>query len=1485
VANPAGLALLALAIPIVLLHVLRPRRPQVAVSSTYLWRSMAKPVSAATPWQRLRFSWLLLLQLLAVLLLALAVAKPVRVTAAPLAPHTVFIIDASGSMAATDGHPDRLADAKAKAKSLRRQLPAGGVASVVVAGARPFVALTSSPDPAAFRSALDSVQANAGKADFATAFTLAASLETPAAPVGFVLISDGGLDDADARLVPAGTRFVPVGSRAANRGIRTVAVSPRGSGLHVRVTIRNEGGAATTQNVRVDVDGRTAAQRRVRLPERTTVEQDFDVRTGDHVEAFLEGEDLLAADNHAFAAAARRRPLKVLLAGPDDPFLTRLLAAMPGVTVERSATARPAPEADLAIYDQVAVPAEPGTAWLAIAPPGGVPDLPARGEVERPAVTLVQPDDPLTRGLDLSTIAIAKAQKVEAASDSVVVGSDTTALLVRGTRKGQPFAYLTFPLSASNLPLNVAFPILGDRLVSLLAAQALPAPDVRVGQPLPVAGTKAVTVETPLTARIQVPAGGSPPIADRPGFWTVHEQGKPDRSIAVNADPAESKVAPLNVPVPADAAATGGRRPHGEVPLTRWVIAALLVVLAAELLLSLRARGVSRRQWRAAMVLRTALALLLLAALVDLRVPRVRHRVATMFLIDASDSMGAAGRSEAVAWVRDALKHQRGSDVAGVAFFGGDARIESSVQGDVDLVDQSVKVDATRTNLAGGLRLAAAVLPDDARRRIVVVSDGRATTGDAAGEVGRLRSRGVRVEVHPVERASGPDAAVTRVDAPGTVHRGDTVGVRATIEANQAMPARVTLDRDGTVVEERTVDLKAGENQVDFAVPAGDPGTVRYRVSVAAASDTIPEDNAGYAATHVEGAARVLLAEGMKDEAAPLAAALRASGMEVDVAAAAALPALDKLSGYAATVLVDVDAGSLAPEQVAALAASTKDLGHGLVAVGGDRSYALGGYLDSELEKLLPVVSEIKDPKRRASVAEVLAIDSSGSMAACHCRSGDAGMRDGGGVVKTDIARTAAGRAIASLSKSDQVGVLAFNTQQQFVIPLQQVPADDVVQKGLRGLKPEGGTDLLIPLQRAGDELRKAKAKLKHIILFTDGFTAQQALAAMVDQAAGLAREGITVSVMATGEGASEQLRAVAEAGKGRFYPGRDLSEIPRLMVQEAVLASRNFINEGTFFPKVVGSDPVVAGLTSSPALLGYVATTAKPTAGVQLSVGDDEDPLLATWQVGLGRATSWTSDTAARWSKHWATWDGYVGFWSAVVKGVLPGGSGAASVRSQVQGDRLRVTVESEAAFADGTVADARVFAPDGTETALRLDRTSDTTFVGEVAASVPGAYAVGVALTGGAALSGIAIQSYSPEYKPGPADAAGLVRLSRATGGRGAIKAAQAFDAAGLPAGRGRVALAGWLLLLAALAWPVDVALRRLALRRRMAVPEPAVASRSAGGEGRVDVSVDGGVEPVDVPVPEPVVIAANPSLGRLLDRKRAQRDEPAQGHDEGP
>jgi Mg-chelatase subunit ChlD/uncharacterized membrane protein len=1433
-AHPWGLALLALAIPVVALHILRPRRQAVRVSSTFLWRGVERPVSSATPWQRLRWSALLLAQLLAVALGALAVAQPVRLTEAPLAEHTVFIIDTSGSMAAIDGAPDRVDAAKAEAERLRDELPTGGIASVVVAGQRPRVVLTASGDRQAFSDALATISAEPGSADFGDAFSLAQSLETASADIGFVLLSDGGLTQAEQQLQPPGTTYRRIGSRDTNRTITLLTVEQRGSGLHARATVENTGGPTTTATLRFDVDGVTASSHQVELKPGVAIDVDADVPAGDRVEAFLDGGDLLAADDHAVAVAGRRPDLDVLLVG-DPLFVGDLLASIPGVTVTEADTADPSADLsgaghDLVVYDQVAVPADVAVPYLAIAPPGGAPGVAVTGVLDQPAVTLLRSDDPLLEGLDLTTVGIAAAQQVDAPLADELVGAEGGPLLLRGTTPtadggSVPFTYLTFALADSNLPVQLVFPLLGDRIVTDLAGAGVPSTSLAVGAELPVPVGRDVVVVAPDGSERTVVAGDATPRATRAGFWAIRDGDAPERLVAVNVPSSESALAPADelVKPPAVARADGAPTPRGEESLVHWVIAALLVVLVAEFLLARRRVGVGRTQWRVAVGARLVVVALLAGALLAPVVRRPTDRTATVFVVDLSASMGAEGRRAAIQWVQEAMSARGDDDLAAVVGFGGDARLDRLLQRSSTFDTPAVVVDSSATNLQAALRLADAVLPDDARRRVVVVSDGRATTGDAAEQAEAMRDRGTQVDVHTVERRAGDDAAIASIDAPTLTREGESVRVVATVEATDAGPAAVVLRRDGAEVARQTVDLVPGDNDVAFEdVPAAAPGSVvRYQVSVQQGGDTQPENDTAYAAVPVEGPARVLVVEGTEGEGVTLAGALRSGGLTVDVVDVADLPDVQTLVSYSSVVMVDVDARTLSGRQLEALSTAVRDLGCGLVTVGGERSYGVGGYRGSPLEELLPVISEVNDPKRRKTVAEVLSIDTSGSMSSCHCDEGEnpAG-RIGGGVNKTDISRAAAARTVEALSESDQIGILAWNAGTKWVVPLQQLPADEVVEEGLRELTPAGSTSLALSLDEAAAALRDSKAGLKHIILFSDGFTSVEVIEGVADEAADLwADDGITVSVIATGEGAAPSLEDIAVAGHGRFYPGRDLQQVPQVIAEEAVIASRDFITEGRFLPEITAATDTTEALTASPELLGYVATTAKGTATTEMRIGPDRDPLLATWQTGLGQVTSWTSDASAAWSKEWAAWDGYVGFWSSVVKDTFPAGDTAGAVRAQLSDGRLSIEVSDDRAFPDGATATAIVAGPDGQRTEVPLERTAEGTFAAEVEAPRTGTYAVGVDVRSGSdtvlSSAALASESYPAEYRPGGADAAALARVSALTGGRGEIEPAQAFDRADLVSGSRAWHLQWPMILMAALLWPLAVALSRWSLR----------------------------------------------------------------------
>ncbi|HEX2054658.1 MAG TPA: VWA domain-containing protein [Actinomycetota bacterium] len=830
------------------------------------------------------------------------------------------------------------------------------------------------------------------------------------------------------------------------------------------------------------------------------------------------------------------------------------------------------------------------------------------------------------------------------------------------------------------------------------------------------------------------------------------------------------------------------------------------------------ASAVPARQNRVGLVVRMVILACVVLALAGATLHLPERRVATVFVVDVSDSVGGVAGQEAFGFVTTAIEGKPADAMAGVVAFGREARVELSLSEQAQLVQIASRPDGTRTNLARALRLAAALLPEGARRRIVVLSDGRENSGDARAEAARLRRLGIRVDAVALSGRPGDGAAVTGVRAPSRVRTGEEFDVEVTLSAGAPMAARLVTSRGAEVIDERDVQLVAGDNTVKLTQTAGEPGALNYRVELRAERDSVPQNDSGAAMVLVAGPPRVMVLEQAPEEGRLVAQALAERGLSVERRGVNGFPSADELAATDALVLVDVEATQLTDAQVGSLQGFVRQLGRGLVTVGGENSWSLGGYRNSRLEELLPLESDIKDPRRRPSIAQVLAIDTSGSMSTCHCAGPNVRSdRLAQGPNKTDISRTASARAIEALSENDEVGVLAFNTSSQWVLPLQKLPSAEVVRNGLSRLHPTGGTAIPQAIQTAVADLKASKASLKHIILFTDGWSQTTDLS---DVARWVKEQGITLSVVATGEGTGTELARMAEEGGGRFYAGTNLYRIPEIFMSEVTTATRRYINEGEFFPKITGSSPAVTGLTSSPPLLGYVGTTAKPSASVEMATGEFDDPLLATWRTGLGVVTSWTSDAKGRWATHWLGWNGFADFWSNVVRQTLPAAPvpGFSSQATPTE-DGLEVVVESEQPLPEGTTGKARVVAPNGEPLDLELSRSGPDRLSGTLQASAPGSYLISTDLTaGGGSLyrdTVGAVRSYSGEYAPGAPDTGLLRDVVAGTRGRWNPLAEQVFDP-NLPAGSRRVEIWSWLALIAALLLPLDVALRRVIVTR---------------------------------------------------------------------
>lgn len=911
-----------------------------------------------------------------------------------------------------------------------------------------------------------------------------------------------------------------------------------------------------------------------------------------------------------------------------------------------------------------------------------------------------------------------------------------------------------------------------------------------------------------------------------------------------------------------------------------WLLA--LPVVAIPALLARRRTVPSDRAHHVARWLRTVALLALVLALAGPRVRTGGDGVDVAFLFDHSDS-AAGGREAARDYVEEALASRGSGDRAAIGVFGRDAQLVHGLTTDPSTDEPANVIDGSATDLERALRLGQGAVGSQRHRRVVLLTDGRQTTGDlvAAGE--ELAAAGVGVDVVPLDASGVADVLVDGVAAPADVRRGESydVTVRLRNTGHQPADGSLVVRADGEVIDRRDVTVDPGTTEVAIEQVAGDlrdgePGTVRYEAEISTAASTTAANDVARAAVRTAGPPKVLIfqrTDGLADE---LSRALEASDIPVDVASADRdpLPELDRLIDYDSVVLVDVAASDLGTNGLQTLETFVRDTGHGLVAIGGESSFGMGEYGGTPLEEVLPVFGQVTDPQRRPPLAEALVVDTSESMTACHCADDEVmgGEPLQSGVNKTDISKEAVARAVDALEAEDTLGVLAFNRANEWVVPLQRLPSDDVIDEGLARLQPQGETGIAQAVREAMAGLADTDARLRHIVLFTDGFTSESS-EGLVDIAAEAAAEGITLSVVGTGEGPAElqqTLEDMAEAGGGRYYPGRDLASVPNIIALELRTAARNIVNEGRFVPAISGGSPATAELDATPPLLGYLATTAKPTARTVLRVGEQNDPLLATWDVGLGTTTAWLSDATTRWSAGWVDWDGYAQFWSAVVRETFPSTeTGEGTLRATVNAGGVDLRVETADDLPAGARATATVTGPDGTTTSVDLDRTDLRTFAATVDASAAGLAAEGVYAVTARVLDGdeerlrlttTAIRSYPAEYAVTAVDPGLLSRATAAESARLDPPAAAAFAAAGLPGGDARVALWPWLLATALLLAPLDVGLRRLRLERAdWARVRAWMQSRRGGGDG------SGGKRPRD---------AATDAL--FAAKRRAGRDD---------
>ncbi len=802
-------------------------------------------------------------------------------------------------------------------------------------------------------------------------------------------------------------------------------------------------------------------------------------------------------------------------------------------------------------------------------------------------------------------------------------------------------------------------------------------------------------------------------------------------------------------------------------------------------------------RWRRIMALglRAIVLVGIVMALADVQYRKRTDQLTVVYVLDQSLSIPADTRQAMLDYVAESVEKSPGrklDDRYAVVTFGRDAAVE------VPPVAASLAVpprleselDPEYSDLAAAIQRAQSLFPADAAKRIVLVTDGNENRGNVYREARSAADSGVSIDVLPIHLAPRVETAVEKVDVPAGVRRGQPFDVRVVLSNDSP------YERSAPVEGSLKLFLKAGDDEIlvaeqDVALAPGKQVlTIPQKVDLSnfytyvahfvpdnPASDGITQNNEASAFTHIRGKGNVLLIENFdgRGQFDDLVKRLRTEEIEVTVTATDRLfGSLAELQRYDCVILANVsrsDAGdgdsaaAFSDEQIEMLVSNTREMGCGLIMIGGPDSFGAGGWANTKLEEAMPVDFQIKAAEVVPVGALAIVIDSSGSM-------------DG---EKLSMSKAAAIAAIRAMGRRDYISVTAFDGAPHPIVPLRRVGDYRSAANRVDALGPGGGTDMYPGMVMGFGDLRKAEAAVKHMIVLTDGLTPDAEFDKLV---ARMRAARISVTTVAVGADSNVPLlQGIARNGRGKFYSVINPRNLPRIFLREVRRVSRPLVYEPPtpVTPIITSDHEILNGVEGGvPPITGLVLTTIKENPLVEVILRSPQPAteknatVLATWTYGAGKAAAFTTDAGRRWASAWPQWQGYDKFFSQLVRWAMrpTGDTGNYSVATNVRDGHTQIVVTAMDAnedFINDRAMIATAMAPKG-RVDVQLEQTAPGRYVGEFPSDDAGTYLIVVDPGGGSASirTGVNV-GYSPEYHDHETNLPLLESLARLTAGEG--------------------------------------------------------------------------------------------------------------------
>lgn len=1395
---------LLLTVPVVIvLYLLKPRGKDYRISSNLLWDKLFRNRQSKTFLEKFIHNILMYLQILILLLLVLALMSPYIHRQGKVRGNVILVFNTGGSMQhdAGDGRT-RMEEAVEQAKNLIAASD-DTVFSIVTNDCMgtnlPAVGVT---DKNSLYKALDQIECCDGPGNLTDAESIVDTLrgaaeesEEDISGAEVIVFTDGnGAEDAisfseyfDARVVVMGDAV----SNVSNNFLTYAEADNNTNVITCASSLTNYSDADASMEVSLYEGNSLLEIKQLTLAAGETTLCFFEEfewcgeplrsEVGSVKFAGKDDSDSLAGDNVAYAIPAQTGRIDAVLIGDGNTYIEKAYQAAAGMSLTKAKSESALQDAaqTVRIYDAGAESSlNEDVSSLVFWDSRN-----AAGTVERVMLTVT--DCELTSGLSSFTIGVNETTVYDVpdwGTGFLWAGGQCAGYY--GEHDGVKTVVVGFDIRESDFPLKAEFPVfisnaihfLGD--TSLLADNIYEAGEQMVFHPQSDFDVSTLTAETRKAGLYEVKAGD---VTERyvVRFATGSQS---DGRIVAEGTVSDTSYSSQLV----------------KKQLRNVLLVLILILMVLEWILYVRQM---RYRGRFYLVVRGVGMLLLLMAWLGVSVNKRDAANTTIFLLDISNS-NEQNLPAMEAYMDKALKEMPKKNQYGIVTFGKNSLVEQFLTDENHFSRIMSLPDKTATNFEDAMSRALAMIPANGAGRVVILTDGKETKGNLVSTASALVSRQVELLAYVYGVSQEQDAYVENVELPGYLYQGDMYSMTVTVESNYETDARIQIWMGTIQTDEYNVHLNRGTNQFRFQQKVTGENVENFEVRVVAAGDTCEENNSYHAYSVVDSVPKVLLISGMNEDRSQYENMLRSAGCDYHALSAINAPdSLEELLEYKSILLENVYMSDLPEGFLLNIETYVKDYGCGLVCIGGDDSYALGGYRESVLETVLPVDMELRGVNEIPEMAMIMVIDHSGSMS----------MDAGGGATNLDLAITAAKTAVDQMRSTDYVGVITFDDTFSWVVEPTVASDKDDIKTRIETIAEGGGTTIQPALWAALDGVKECDASILHVILLTDG---QGESRNYEDIIGAYTNADVTLSTVAVGDGSDARLlERLAENCGGRYYYSDMASEIPKIFAQEVFLRGDTYLQNGLFQLAVDSSNEITSGLFEAgwPGIYGYVSATPKNASNV-LIASEKDDPILTVMQYGLGHTVAWNTDVTNRWTADYAGESDYAQLWKRIVDySVGNAAIGEDSVDVTTEGGYTNV-VYNALDYGEQTKVEAVYTDPEGNTQTAPLQATAPGRYEAKLDTDITGIYNLSVrrlddGSIANAVTTAVAVQ-YSDEYKF-DVDTAAFTSFVERYGAM--LDPEKSFWQQRKSGTRERYELTKWLILLLIFWFVMDIAFRR--------------------------------------------------------------------------